>query len=124
MIVALPNQKNGLGKTTLALHLAGEWAREGKRISLINGHPNGCALDQPEKRRGRGMPRLFVVVGPACDTRHRAAAQLTRDADQTVVDGPPRVAALIRSAPVAADLADTRRALPAREGPDGAGAMP
>ena len=35
MIVAFLNQKGGVGKTTLALHLAGEWARHGQRITLI-----------------------------------------------------------------------------------------
>ena len=32
MIVAFLNQKGGAGKTTLALNLAGEWARRGLRM--------------------------------------------------------------------------------------------
>jgi chromosome partitioning protein len=50
MIVALLNRKGGVGKTTLALHLAGEWAREGKRGVLIDAYPQGSSLDWSEQR--------------------------------------------------------------------------
>lgn len=43
MIVALLNQKGGVGKTTLALHLAGEWARHGQRVTVIDADPQGSA---------------------------------------------------------------------------------
>jgi chromosome partitioning protein len=104
MIIALLNQKGGVGKTTLALHLAGEWARRGKRVTLIDADPQGSALDWSQQRSRSGAPRLFGVVGLARDTLHREAPELARDADHIVIDGPPRVAGLMRSALLAADL--------------------
>ncbi len=104
MIVALLNQKGGVGKTTLALHLAGQWARQGQRVTLIDADPQGSALDWSEQRAREGLPRLFSVIGLARDTLHREAPELARDADHIVIDGPPSVAGLMRSALLAADL--------------------
>jgi cellulose biosynthesis protein BcsQ len=104
MIVALLNQKGGVGKTTLALHLAGEWSREGKRVTVIDAGAQGSALDWSAQRAKEGVPRLFGVLGLARDTLHREAPELARDADHVIIDGPPRVAGLLRSALLAADL--------------------
>jgi chromosome partitioning protein len=104
MIVALLNQKGGVGKTTLALHLAGEWARHGRCVTLIDADPQGSALDWSEQRARENVSRLFGIVGLARGTLHREAPEIARTADHVVIDGPPRVATLMRSALLASDL--------------------
>ena len=104
MIVALLNQKGGVGKTTLALHLAGAWSAQGQRVLVIDADPQGSALDWAEQRVREGLPRLFGVVGLARETLHKELPDLGRDVDHVVVDGPPRVAGIARSALLAADM--------------------
>ncbi|WFU33627.1 ParA family partition ATPase [Bradyrhizobium brasilense] len=104
MIVALLNQKGGVGRTTLALHLAGEWALRGRRVTVIDADPQGSALDWSKQRARENGSRLFGVVGLARDTLHREAPEIARTADYVVIDGPPRAAGLMRSALLAADL--------------------
>ena len=104
MIVALLNQKGGVGKTTLALHIAGAWAMRGKRVLVVDADPQGSALDWSEQRGREGLPRLFGVLGLARETLHRELPEIARDADHVVVDGPPRVTGIARSALLAAHV--------------------
>jgi chromosome partitioning protein len=104
MIVALLNQKGGVGKTTLALHLAGQWARRGRRVLVIDADPQCSALDWSEQRARNQLDRLFGVVGLSRDTLHRETPELASTVDHIIIDGPPRIASLLRSALLAADL--------------------
>lgn len=103
-VVALLNQKGGAGKTTLATHLAGEFATRGLRVTLLDADPQGSALDWSQRRMHGGRDRLCSVFGLARDTLHREVPQIAQQSDLVVIDGPPRVAALARSALLAADL--------------------
>ncbi len=103
MIIALLNQKGGVGKTTLATHIAGELAMRGQQVVLLDADPQGSALDWTQRRAQQGLPRLFSAVGLARETLHQEAPELARRADHVVIDGPPRIAALARSALLAAE---------------------
>lgn len=103
-VIALLNQKGGAGKTTLATHLAGELALQGSRVTLLDADPQGSALDWAQRRLQNRQGRLYSVFGLARDSLHQEAPQIALQTDFVVIDGPPRVAALARSALLAADL--------------------
>ena len=103
MILALLNQKGGVGKTTLATHIAGELAMRGQHVVLLDADPQGSSLDWTQRRSQQGLPRLFSAVGLARETLHQEAPELARRADHVIIDGPPRIAALARSALLAAE---------------------
>jgi len=104
MIIALLNQKGGVGKTTLATHLAGEYARQGQSVVVIDADPQGSALDWSQRRRQHGLARLFGLIGLPRETLHSEAPEIARKVDCVIIDGPPRVTALARSALLAADV--------------------
>lgn len=104
MIVAFLNQKGGVGKTTLALNLAALWAGQGRRVTVLDADPQASALDWAQARSQAGLARAFGVVGLPRETLHHEAPDLARAADHLIIDGPPRVAPLLRSALLAADL--------------------
>ena len=101
MIVGVLNQKGGVGKTTLSVNLAACLARTGARVLLIDADPQGSALDWAAARQG---DPLFSVVGFPRATIHKEIAQLGQGYDHIIIDGPPRVTDLARSAIMASDI--------------------
>ena len=84
MIVALLNQKGGVGKTTLATHIAGELAMRGQHVVLLDADPQGSSLDWTQRRSQQGLPRLFSAVGLARETApdSTAAREMTALVDE------------------------------------------
>lgn len=101
MIIGVLNQKGGVGKTTLSVNLAASLARTGARVLLIDADPQGSALDWAAARAGEP---LFTVIGFPRPTVHKDIAQLGQGYDHIVIDGPPRVTDLARSAIMASDV--------------------
>jgi chromosome partitioning protein len=100
-VLAVLNQKGGVGKTTLSTSIAARLAELGMRVLLIDADSQGSALDW---KAARGDEPSFPVVGIPKDTIHREMANLAKDYDWVVIDGPPRISTVAKSAIAASDM--------------------
>lgn len=104
MIYAFVNQKGGVGKTTLAVNVAAERARRGRRVLLVDADVQGSALDWQAQRGSLEHPPIVTVAGFPRDTIHREIGQLGAGYDDVVIDAPPRVESTARAVIMAADV--------------------
>lgn len=102
MIIALLNQKGGVGKTTLAVHLAEVLSRLDKSVLLVDADPQGSALDWAANRPDENPH--FPVIGLPKPTLHRELPAIAKNHDFVLIDGPPRVNELARAAIMASDV--------------------
>lgn len=101
MIIGVLNQKGGVGKTTLSVNIAAALAHSGARVLLIDADPQGSSLDWSAAREG---DPIFSVVGLPRASVHKEIGQVGQGYDHIIIDGPPRVTDLARSAIMASDL--------------------
>ena len=100
-VISFLNQKGGVGKTTLALHVAAALAQS-SRVLVVDADPQGSALDWAAARSKD--PVAFPVIGLPKSNLHKQIPSIGRDYQWVIVDGPPRVNEISKAAIAASDL--------------------
>lgn len=99
MIYGLTNSKGGVGKTTIAVHLAAWLAKKGRKVVFVDADPQ-CSASQWIKELSIGI-KLEQV--PESGEIIRRVAKLSTDANDIVIDGPAGLSATTRAIMLQAD---------------------
>jgi len=102
MIIGLTNQKGGVGKTTVAVNLAGALARRPLRVRLVDTDPQGSVLQWHSVGGGEAP---FAVHHHPRPLARRELKSLARGCDHVVIDTPPALGDIVASVLRLVDLA-------------------
>ena len=106
--IAFVNQKGGVGKTTLAVHLADALARRNHRVLLVDADPQGSTLQWHTRREECHDPNsgelIFPVVALPTKALQSAVANMEKDYDFVVIDSPGVLDGVTAAAMTVSDL--------------------
>lgn len=102
-VIALANQKGGVGKTTVTVNLARAMQLAGQRVLIVDSDPQGSARDwlQASQNHGHDMP---VVVGVDRPVLEQSIQKLRGTFDAILIDGAAKLQDMTISAIKAADV--------------------
>ncbi len=101
MIISVINQKGGVGKTTISIHIASTLALAGNKVLLVDADAQKSSLDWAGAREENP---IFTVIGMPSNKLHKQVSLMAEDYDYIVIDGPPRVYDVAKSCIAASDI--------------------
>lgn len=104
LTIAVLNQKGGVGKTTLTTNLAAAAHLDGKRTLVIDLDRQGSAFEWYTARGERSKLTGLTTVRADKPLAVPRFKEITTGYEVIVLDGPPRLGDITRSAGVAADV--------------------
>jgi chromosome partitioning protein len=103
MVISLTNQKGGVGKTTIAVNLAGCLSKKNYRVLLVDADPQGSVLQWQSITRNESID---VMHYPDSSIFRKKELRKTRgDYDHLVIDSPPAIGDIIAAILGITDLA-------------------
>ena len=100
MIITVGNTKGGVGKTTIAVNMAVEAARDSKNVLLIDTDPQGSSIAFRAEREKDDIKSVALVS----DKLHKDVQGFVDSFDFIIIDAGGRDNAVFRSAVAACDL--------------------
>jgi len=104
-IFAIANPKGGSGKTTVSIILAGEFAKHGYSVAIVDADPQGSSYQWHATSVARGLRPGGVYLVRASDDRTLAQAiERLDDYDVVIIDTPGYYGSVLVQSALRADL--------------------
>jgi chromosome partitioning protein len=102
-IIAVGGRKGGVGKSTIVGNLAGEFARMGRSVVVLDADPQHSLVTWAEQGDGM-LSRCVEKVENGASTLRARARTVEKEADIVLIDTPPGMPETAYQAALAADL--------------------
>ena len=99
-VIAVLNQKGGVGKTTLTTHLGVALQAAGHKVLLVDSDPQGSLRDWNEANMGEVLP----VIGLDRESLYQDLTAVKNGYDMVLIDGAPQSAKLAGAAVRSANM--------------------
>jgi chromosome partitioning protein len=103
-VIVVAGRKGGIGKSTIAGNLAGEFAAMGKKVAALDADPQHSLVAWAEQGEGLLSECVVKVARGTADGMRTKVKAAEEDADIVIIDTPPGLQDIAYQAMLVADL--------------------